>query len=581
MRVPLSRYWALLARYLRQNRRTFTLMSALLLSGIGLKVLIPQVTRYFIDAARDGAAANLLLTAALGFVGLALVQQILAVGAAYFGEAVAWSATNALRADLAAHCLRMDLGFHNERTPGELIERIDGDVTQLAQFFSQLVIRVIGNVLLLFGILVALYMEHTWVGAGYTVFAIVTLWGLNSVRTIAIPYEKGRREAAADLYGFLEERLGGAEDIRSSGAVAYVLRGLYKLQRVIHHFWRKVSVRYWAIGVMARSLTMVGYVMAFGFGYFLYKDGVITLGTAYLLVHYNTLLARPFQELTQEVESLQGVGAAIERIEELGATETALIDGDGEDLPDGPLGLEFEDVSFAYKSAEPVLQDVSFRLAPGEILGVLGRTGSGKTTLTRLLFRFYDPDRGHLRLSGAELRDQRLSLLRRRVAMVTQDVQLFQASVRDNLTFFDASIEDARILEMLDQLGLRDWLEGLPDGLDTRIETGGRSLSAGEAQLLALSRVFLRDPGLVILDEASSRLDPATEHRIERAMDVLLRGRTAIIVAHRLRTVQRADRILILDEGRVAEEGEREALAADEDSRFAQLLRTGLETEAA
>jgi ATP-binding cassette subfamily B protein len=220
-------------------------------------------------------------------------------------------------------------------------------------------------------------------------------------------------------------------------------------------------------------------------------------------------------------------------------------------------------------------------LEPGTVLGLLGRTGSGKTTLTRLLFRLYDPDEGMVRLgkhgSAMDLRQVSLADLRRRVGMVTQNIQLFHATVRDNLTFFDDRIPDEQILEVLQSVGLEAWLRALPDGLDTELESGGGGLSAGEAQLLAFTRIFLQDPGLVILDEASSRLDPATEHLIERAVDRLVQGRTTIIIAHRLGTVQRADEILILDNGRVAEHGPRDALASDPVSRFCSLMHTGLE----
>ena len=180
-------------------------------------------------------------------------------------------------------------------------------------------------------------------------------------------------------------------------------------------------------------------------------------------------------------------------------------------------------------------------------------------------------------LENVDIQTAKMKELRQRVALVTQDVQLFQATVRDNLTFFDPHIPDERVLRVIDELGLSDWFHSLPKGLDTKLETSGRSLSAGEAQLLAFTRVFLRDPGLVILDEASSRLDPATEQLIERAVDKLLQDRTAIIIAHRLGTVDRADDILILDEGKLAEHGEREILATDKDSRFYHLLQTGLE----
>ena len=226
---------------------------------------------------------------------------------------------------------------------------------------------------------------------------------------------------------------------------------------------------------------------------------------------------------------------------------------------------------------EVVLDDVSFRVAPGRVVGVLGRTGSGKTTLARLLTRLYDPLNGNVLLGEVPARVTGTEELRMRVGMVTQDVQLFRASVRDNLTFFDSTVSDETIMTVLLDLGLADWVYSLEDGLDTQLESGSGGLSAGEAQLLAFTRIFLKDPGLVILDEASSRLDPATEQLIERAVDKLLADRTGIIIAHRLATVTRADDILILDGGRVVEFGQREALAADANSRFSGFLRAGLE----
>ncbi|MEJ5200448.1 MAG: ATP-binding cassette domain-containing protein, partial [Anaerolineae bacterium] len=191
--------------------------------------------------------------------------------------------------------------------------------------------------------------------------------------------------------------------------------------------------------------------------------------------------------------------------------------------------------------------------------------------------RFYDPDAGAIFLGGADLRTIPLNELRQRVTVVTQDVQLFQATLRENLTFFDSGIGDEQIEWALQTLGLWDWALALPQGLDTMLAAGGSGLSAGEAQLVAFARAFLKDPGLVILDEASARLDPATEARLETAIDRLLAGRTGIVIAHRLRTVLRADDILILEAGRVVECGPRDRLAADPDSRFNHMLRIGLE----
>jgi ABC-type multidrug transport system fused ATPase/permease subunit len=224
-----------------------------------------------------------------------------------------------------------------------------------------------------------------------------------------------------------------------------------------------------------------------------------------------------------------------------------------------------------------VLHGISFHIPAGRTLGVVGRTGSGKTTLTRLLPRFYDPLAGAVRLGGVDLRAVRIAAVRARVGLVTQDVQLFNASVRDNLTLFDGGVPDARLHAVLDTLGLADWLAELPRGLDTLLGAGGVGLSAGQAQVLACARIFQRDPDVVILDEASSRLDPATERLVHTALGRLLEGRTGIIIAHRLSTIAYADDILVLEDGQVREYGPRRALAADPGSRFAGLLRLATE----
>jgi ATP-binding cassette subfamily B protein len=300
----------------------------------------------------------------------------------------------------------------------------------------------------------------------------------------------------------------------------------------------------------------------------------------YIVLQYIQMVHRPVEQIREELIDLQKAGASIERVQELFDREPQLTRRDSRTLPPGPLSVGFESVTFSYNDdggRETVLDDVDFFIAPGRVVGLLGRTGSGKSTIARLLTHLHEPQQGSVRIGGNDTRDIDLANLRHRVAMVTQDVQLFRATIRENLTFFDSTISDDRLHEVIERLELAEWLDSLPNGLDTVLESGSGGLSAGQAQLLAFTRVFLRDPGVVVLDEASSRLDPATETLLERAIDHLLENRTAIVIAHRLSTVHRADDIIILDNGIVVEAGKREDLAADPESLLSSLLATGME----
>lgn len=581
MKIPLRQYWQLLYKYLTPQKWRVALLATLLFSNLGLQLINPQILRYFIDRATAGEGAGALLPAALLFIGLAILAQGLAVTATYVSENVGWTATNALRIDLAEHCLRLDMPFHNDHTPGELIERIDGDITAMATFFSQFVIQVLGNLLLLTGILAVLWGEDWRVGLGLTLFALVAVLVLNRTRNLAVPRLTEESRARALLFGFLEERLGGAEDIRSSGAKAHVMRGLHKSLGEVFRRGRSSGIMFSTLWVITNTMFTVSYVIVFSAGAYLFSAGTISLGTVYLFFQYTEMLRAPLEQMTRQVQDLQKASAGINRVQELYFTQPQIKDGPGQPLPAGPLSVEFDRVSFGYgeteAAAELVLKELDFRLEPGKVLGLLGRTGSGKTTTTRLLFRLYETGQGAICLGGVDIRQAHLSDLRRRVAMVTQEVQIFHASVRDNLTLFNPAIADQRIIEVIQELGLGEWYNTLPNGLNTVLKSSGTGLSAGEAQLLAFTRVFLEDPGLVILDEASSRLDPATERLLERAIDKLLFNRTGIIIAHRLATVQRADEIMILDEGQILEYGSRVQLARDPQSRFYQLLRTGME----
>jgi ABC-type multidrug transport system fused ATPase/permease subunit len=571
---------ALLATYLRPEWPRAVLLGLLLVAAIGLQLANPQIVRTFIDQAQAGEPFERLVRIALLFLGVVLLTPAATVAETFVAEDLGWRTTNALRADLTRRVLELDGSFHAEHGAGELIERIDGDVSAIADFFARFVVQVLGGAVFLLGVLVLLWREDARVGALLTLVALAALAFMMRGGGFVGVRSRAAREAAADLTGYVEERLGGLPDLKASGADAYAMRRLHERLAARYHRVRSSVMAASIFNGVVGLILVLGTGAALGLSAALHGAGAITLGTVYVVFRYTGMLRLPLDRLSRQMNSFQQATGGIVRVRELLATEAQVADGPGATLPDGALSVELDGVSFAYAD-EPVLRGVSVRVEPGEVLGLLGRTGSGKTTIARLLFRLHDPTAGAVRLGGTDLRAARLDELRGRVGLVTQDVQLFQGTLRDNVTLFDRSVPDARLAEVFAELGLEDWLRALPAGLDTPLGAGGRGLSAGEAQLVALARVFLKDPGLVVLDEASSRLDPATERLLERAVTRLLDGRTGVVIAHRLATVERADAVLILEDGRVAEHGRRADLAGDPDSRFARLLRAGMREELA
>ncbi len=568
--------WGILGPYLRRQRSRVVALAGLVIAGIAIYLINPLIIRRFIDQAEAGRPVATLLGAAGLYLAIAIVQQGVIVLTAWVGERASWSATNALRADLALHCLRLDMSFHKQKTPGELIERIDGDVNALGVFLSDFFLQLVSNLLLVLGILAVLWWEDWRFGLIVTLVVALAAVYVQRLRPLSTRRWARVRAASASFYSFLEERVSGREDLLPNGAALYTLRQMQRRLRALFLAWRSAEIVNAAIVStpnLSFGLAMAG---AYALGDSLFADGAVTLGTIYLVFSYVDLINDRSWRLVDEIHHLQESQASIGHIAELLRQRSRLADAGAGDLPAGPLTLAFDDVTFQYEDdTTPVLHDIRFTLPAGSVLGLLGRTGSGKSTLIGLIFRLTEATAGRVRLGGMDVRDVPLRALRGRIGMVTQQVQLFGASLRDNLTLFDPDVPDERLIAALNELGLDSWFAGLPQGLDTPLQPGGSGLSAGEAQLIAFARVFLRDPDLVILDEASSRLDPATEQLLERAVTRLLAGRTAVIIAHRLATVEHADQILLLEQGRVLEQGERARLAADSASAYGQLLRAG------
>jgi ATP-binding cassette, subfamily B, bacterial len=578
----------LMGWYVRPELGRMGILGVFLLSATGLQLTAPIIIRRFVDLAAAGGArapvAELWTLAGL-YIFIAIAAQVLQIGSTYSAEQVAWGATNRLRRDLAAHGLALDMAYHTAHPPGEMIERVDGDVAALAAFFSQFVLQILGGGVMLAGILAILFWSDVRIGAALAAFVVIAAASLHAIRSLARRQWERLRQAWSQLSGFFEERLAGLDDIRANAGGGHAMARLWTLLRELAEANVAASRRGLWIFLLASFVFSLGFATALAVGTWLYLRREVSIGTVFMFVQYAGMMAGPIMVIGQQLQQMQTAQASVTRIRAILAEAPTLLDGPGADWSarrSAAPTLRFEHVDFAYRAGVPVIRDLTLELPAGEVLGLLGRTGSGKTTLGRLLFRLYEVGGGRITLDGRDIREATLAELRGRIGLVTQDVQLFDASVRDNVTLFDPAIPERRIAGALEELGLGDWLARQPEGLNTVLR-GASGLSAGEAQLLALARVWLKDPGLIVLDEASSRLDPATDRLVEQALDRILgardgRGpRTAVIIAHKLATVRRVDRIAILDAGRLVESGARARLEADENSMFARLLQTGLE----
>ncbi|MEV0199969.1 ABC transporter ATP-binding protein [Nonomuraea sp. NPDC050691] len=564
----------LVLRLMRPGRRAGLALGAAVAAMTVLPLAGPQLTRRFVDDAIAGAGTGRLTFLALAALAAAVAGQAARLAAGWLASRLAWDGTDRLRERLAGHALGLDMDFHGRHTPGELIERVDGDVVAVSGFVVAFLMDVVAGALLLAGVLGVVFAADPRLGGALLAYCVLIGFATTRAQRLAVPSATAARAAGARLYGEMEERIAGAEDIRANGAGEHVVTRFLATAAA----WYRAEHRADRIG----SGVLAGTSVAFAAGTALMlalaawarSTGTLTIGTAVLVFQCTVMVRAPFERLVDRLRDYQGALAGITRIGGLLAERRTLpAPARPRRLPEtGPLALELDGVAFAYDASEEgggrVLSDVTLTLAPGETLGLVGRTGSGKTTITRLALRLYDPVAGAVRVGGLDLREVDEGSLRERVYAVTQDVRLFDASVGDNLTLFRPSPGDDVLRRALADAGLGDWLARLPDGLDT----GLRGVSAGEAQLLAFARAFLADPGLVVLDEASSRLDPATERRVERGMDRLLAGRTGVIVAHRLSSLARVDKIAVMSRGRVVEYGPRAELAADPGSRFSRLL---------
>jgi ATP-binding cassette subfamily B protein len=566
--------WRALGELLRRDRGRWIALGVLVAASAALALAGPIVVRAIVDRASEGTTGSEVARLAVLFLAIAVATQASAVAVAWFATVAAWRTTNGLRMRMTSHVLGLDHEFHRKHTPGELIQRVDGDVTSVSDFLGQVVPKAAGALCLVTGMVLVLAVLDIRLAIGMAAYVGLALAVVVRSRHRAVGESSDEMGSYARLYGGIEERITAGEDLRSNGAGGHAmwrfvedstdaLRTALRRENAFLRMW-------WAV----QTSVAAGSVLTLVVSAALVANGVISIGTAFLLFQYVLLISRPLEEVVHQLETVQKANGAMVRVIDLLRVRPGIVDDGTTSPPPGPLSVDLDHVTFDYGDDQPVLHDVDLVIAGGRSVGIVGRTGSGKTTCSRLVLRLVEATEGTVRLAGIPIADIPVAELRRRVALIPQEVELFAGSVRDNVTLFDPVPTDDAVIDALRAVGLDSVADA---GIHRPLGASGSGLSAGEAQLLALARVWLRQPDLVVLDEATARVDPSTEARIEAAVDRLMRGRTTLIIAHRLSTLRRVDEIVVFEHGEMVEHGDRVELTADDDSRYARLLALALE----
>jgi len=548
-----------------------------MLLATGLSLVPPLFQRAIIDGVLVTGDMSRLWKLIAGLVGVYALSQAVSMVEQYVRHVLGARFILDLRVRLYAHLQRLSLSFFEQTSTGELMSRVTNDVEALENFVTHGVTLTAVDLLRLLGasaILVAMEWRLALVVLIPVPFIAL---GLRYFNKYARPIYRQARDRLGDINARLEDNLAGIRVTQAFVQEESELARFSDASRQYYH-QRVRSIRAWSTFFPAlRFLALLGTALVLGFGAWMVANGQVTLGTLVAFLAYSTSFYEPLNRLTEIDNILQQAIAAGERIFEL-MDEVS----DIQDAPDAmPLAsiegdVVFDDVHFRYQDSEEVLHDVDFHIAPGEVVALVGPSGAGKTSIARLLSRFYDPVHGRVLVDGHDVRDVQLASLRRHVAVVLQDTFLFNASVRENLCYGKPDATDEELVVATTAAYAHEFIEQLPQGYDTEIGERGVKLSGGQKQRLALARAILADPRILILDEATSSVDAEAEYLIQQALDEVMKGRTALVIAHRLSTIRNADKIVALEGGRIREIGSHQELLS-RGGLYSQLYQRQLE----
>ncbi len=565
-----------LLTYVRPYWKVLVGVSALLLLRTGLALLPPLVQKRVVDhVIAAGDLSSLAFLIGVLIVTHAL-SQLVAFGDLYLRHAIGERFIFDLRVRIYEHLQQLSLAFYEGTSTGELMSRVTNDVNALEQFVTHGVALTAVDLLRLLGasaVLVALNWRLALVMLVPLPLMAVGLWIFNHR---ARPIYRRVRDRLGDINATLQDKLAGIRVVQAFEREEEELRHFREVSR--DYLQERVeAIRTWSTFFPAlHFVSALGGALVLGFGARMVVNEELTLGTLVAFLSYIISFYEPLRRLTEVDNTFQQAIAAGERIFELLDTTSEIQDSlEAICLDEIEGDVVFDQVHFRYGEGDKVLKDVSFHIAPGEMVALVGPSGAGKTSIANLLCRFYDPERGQVQVDGHDLREVKVRTLRQHIAVVLQDTFLFNTTVRDNLRYGKLDASEEEMIAAAQAAYAHDFIRDLPDGYDTEIGERGVRLSGGQKQRLALARAILADPRILILDEATSSVDAEAEYLIQQALDEVLKGRTALVIAHRLSTVRDADKIIALEAGHIQEVGSHRDLVA-RDGLYSQLYQRQL-----
>ncbi|HZC29051.1 MAG TPA: ABC transporter ATP-binding protein, partial [Gaiellaceae bacterium] len=554
----------------RPVRRRYAGAGAAVIASTLITLAGPALVRYAVDAGIAKHREHALNVAAVVFLALALAKPLVVRTQILLAASAGERFLGALRTAAFDKLQSLPLGFFERERAGVLVSRLTSDVQSLTEFVRDALVEVIGSALqIVLTVGALLYLSPTLALVSLVALPILVVSSWSFHHSAGKAYH-AIRDRVAETLTALQEGLAGVRVVQSFRRERRTLERYKPRSEAQIHAWRRasfVNIRLFALIPLAQTAALIVVLLVAAS---MYRNGSISTGTIAAFVLYLVQLFDPVARFSEWLSEFRQGLAALAKIVGLIHVPSAIVERDGAvELPrEGTLALH--GVTFGYRESRPVVRDVSLAIEPGEHIALVGATGAGKSTLAKLFTRQYDPQAGRIAFGGVDLRDATLGSLHRRIVMLPQEGHLFSGTIAENIRLAVPGASDDDVRRALRRIGALDRFERLPNGLDTDVQTRGLRLSAGERQLVSIARVALADPAVIVLDEATSSLDPATEAAVERALATVAEGRTVVTIAHRLSTAERADRVAVMEHGRLVEVASHDELV-EQGERYARL----------